>query len=221
MSHLKEYASVRESSINSLADRGDIVLVPTPAKCAKDLPKGAQSYLTQIVSELSLGQPIEFDTAAIQRGHEMEPRAIAEFEWVKNKKVVSQGLQLHPKFEDVGASVDGLIGLDETVEVKCPTSQVRHMRCFVLDQVPEEHIPQIQWQLWVTGRQRCHFISYYPEFVYDTRFRLFTKIVERNEDYINTIIRPRAFDFIKVLRATKRRLQLPDFLNVFEEEYTA
>jgi len=56
---------------------------------------------------------------SIQWGKENEKQGILEFEQITNQKVTPTGLWLH-KTGIIGASPDGLVGLDSIIEVKCP-----------------------------------------------------------------------------------------------------
>jgi len=86
---------------------------------------------------------------------------------------------LHDNVE-AGASPDGLIGEDGLLEIKCPLAHthVGYLREGVL---PPKYIPQVQGQLWVTGRQWCDFVSYHPE------LKIMIVRVERDDSYIFTL----------------------------------
>ena len=60
-----------------------------------------------------------------------------------------------------GASPDGLVGKNGQLEIKCP-STTTHLNTILMQEVPEEHIPQITWQLACTRREWCDFVSYDP-----------------------------------------------------------
>jgi len=144
--------------------------------------KTRQSYIDELIAERMTGKQQGFTgNAATEWGNEHESGAVSAFEEVTGKLVQLTGFIQHADLM-AGASPDGLVGDDATLEIKCPFNTARHLRCFI-DGVPDEHNPQIQFQLWITGRQRCHFVSYDPR-VLDDRLRLFTAIVERDEDYI-------------------------------------
>ena len=60
-----------------------------------------------------------------------------------------------------GASPDGLIGEDGLIEIKCPIAST--MCGYLLEnKLPTEYFPQIQGQLFITGRKWCDFVAYYP-----------------------------------------------------------
>src|SRR5690606_31337845 len=78
---------------------------------------------------------------------------------------------------DVGYSPDGIIGDDGLLEIKTKAYPL-HLDCLLKDEVPAEHMAQIQGGLWVSGRQWLDFVSYSPG------LPIFIKRVPRDESYI-------------------------------------
>lgn len=62
----------------------------------------------------------------------------------------------------IGCSPDGFIGLGGLVEIKCPATSREHIRTLLTREIPTQYLPQIQHQLWCTGRAWCDFVSYDP-----------------------------------------------------------
>jgi hypothetical protein len=60
---------------------------------------------------------------------------------------------------EIGLSPDGLVGLDGGIEIKSPRAKT-HLRTILADEVPGQHIAQIQAALLVTGRAWWDFVSY-------------------------------------------------------------
>lgn len=104
--------------------------------------------------------------AAMQWGIDNEPNAIAAYENITSRFVVGCGLIPHPTISMSGASPDGLIDDDGLIEVKCPNRDT-HTNTILTQQVPDEYMPQITWQLACTGRKWCDFVSYDPRFSED------------------------------------------------------
>jgi hypothetical protein len=165
--------------------------------------KARADYRLQCVVERLTGIPsASFSTRPMERGIELEPTARLAYEEMKGVLVEESDFVPHPTLEWCGVSVDGLVGEDGTIEIKCPNPET-HLRTILLRNealakvlgagvdtgdhslVPEEHLPQIQGGLWVTGRKWCDFISY------DSRFpehlRLYVQRVERNDAYIQVL----------------------------------
>jgi len=68
------------------------------------------------------------------------------------------------RFTWVGnCSPDGLIGDYSGVEIKCPAAET-HVKYLLKNEVPKEHISQIQGAMFVTGRKEWQFISYRRHF---------------------------------------------------------
>lgn len=79
-----------------------------------------EDVLREMVREY-FGAEREFKgNAATDHGERMEPTALAFYEANAKVKVDQVGLVKHDKYEWLGASPDGLIGLDGGLEIKCP-----------------------------------------------------------------------------------------------------
>lgn len=143
--------------------------------------KTRQSYIDELVSERLTGRSESFSNAATDWGQEQEYHAVSAYEESSGEVIQVVGFMQHDTLM-AGASPDGLIGDDMTVEVKCPFNSTRHLRCFI-EGMPDEHMPQVQFQLWITGRKACRFISYDPRII-NEKLRLFTTVVPRNDEYI-------------------------------------
>lgn len=141
-----------------------------------------QKYIDELISERMTGMSQGFKgNEATEWGNMQESYAVSAFEEHDGRLVQMVGFVSHPELM-AGASPDGLVGDDETMEIKCPFNTARHLRCFI-DGMPSEHMPQVQFQLWITGRKACNFVSFDPR-VLDERLRLFVTKVERDDEYI-------------------------------------
>jgi putative phage-type endonuclease len=79
-----------------------------------------EDVLREMVRE-HFGAEKEFKgNAATNHGERMEPIALAFYEAHAKVKVDQVGLVKHDKYDWLGASPDGLIGLDGGLEIKCP-----------------------------------------------------------------------------------------------------
>ncbi len=97
----------------------------------------------------------------MQRGTDLEPDAIAEYELVTDAMVVSVGFIQHPELP-VGCSLDGQVNdYEGIVEVKCPKTAT-HIGYLRSGKVPSAYMPQITHNLFVSGAKWCDFISYDP-----------------------------------------------------------
>lgn len=82
-------------------------------------------------------------------GSEFEPMARSAYEVETGNMVIETGFWVHPTFDWLGASPDGLIGTDGLLEIKCPTA--------CPESVPLPHRVQMLVQLIVTGRKWCDY----------------------------------------------------------------
>lgn len=140
-----------------------------------------RNYRARLVVERLTGNPVEtFSNAAMQRGTELEPMARLAYEDKTGNLVIESGFW---KGGWLGASPDGLINDDGLLEIKCP-SLATHLE-YLKSGFPSTYQPQVQMQLWVTGRKWCDFVSYAPE--YPEHLQLFIVRVNRDEEYIKNL----------------------------------
>jgi putative phage-type endonuclease len=145
------------------------------------------NYAAQLVCERLTGVAAEsFVSAAMQWGSEKEPEAQRLYAFEHDIEVVKVGFLGHPRIAMSGASPDGLIGNEGLIEVKCPITAT-HIDTLLGQGIPGRYLTQMQWQLAVSGRQWCDFISYDPRLPAD--LRLFTRRVRRDEALIAALER--------------------------------
>lgn len=82
--------------------------------------QSADDVLRDMVRE-HFGAEKEFTgNAATNHGEKMEPVALAFYEKHSGNKVEQTGIVFHEEYSWLGASPDGLIGIDGGLEIKCP-----------------------------------------------------------------------------------------------------
>lgn len=141
-----------------------------------------RKYRIQVVTERLTGRPSpSYQSAAMLWGTQTEPEARMAYEAERGVIVRETGFIKHPTLEWFGASPDGLIADDGMLELKCPESTT-HIEWMDGGKVPAEHVPQIQGQMAVTGRQWVDFASYDPRL--PEGLQLFIVRVPRDDDYI-------------------------------------
>ena len=102
-----------------------------------------------------------FESIDTERGKSLEDEAIFLYEVMTNTTVHPVGFIEHSPY--AGCSPDGLVGLDGMIEVKCPR-QTGHLKTVTTDFIKPEYIWQIQYNLYITGRKWCDYISYCKPF---------------------------------------------------------
>ncbi len=122
--------------------------------------KSRDKYLYQLAGEIIIGKPEEtYKNEAMQRGIELEAEARGLYEFITGNIVKKVGLCVEDR---CGASPDGLVGEDGSIEIKCPSLAV-HVSYLIEDKLPTDYFQQVQGQLFVTKRDWVDFISYFPE----------------------------------------------------------
>jgi putative phage-type endonuclease len=140
------------------------------------------NYMSQLIVERLTGRSVEsFSSSAMQWGTDTEPLARAAYETFKDVLVDEEGFVQHPTIEMAGASPDGLIGDDGLVEIKCPNTAT-HIETLIAKKADARYINQMQWQMAVTGRKWCDFVSFDPRMPED--LQLFVTRVERDDKKI-------------------------------------
>lgn len=114
-------------------------------------------------------------------GKELEPFAIQAYEVETGNVIIPSGFVLHPTIAYCGGSPDGLIGKVGGIEVKCPKDRRVHMQTW-RNGMPEDHIPQVQGNIWISDLEWLDFISYDPRA--PAKFRLYIQRIWRDEKYI-------------------------------------
>lgn len=143
-----------------------------------------RNYRAQLVAERMTGKPAEsFSNAAMEWGTAQEPYARMQYEALRGALVEETGFIHHQTIEFCGASPDGLVGADGLVEFKCPNTAT-HIET-VLSGMSPDHMPQVQGQLWITGRQWCDFVSFDPRM--PENLQVFIHRVERDDAYIKAL----------------------------------
>ena len=143
--------------------------------------KGYQGLISRIVEERITGKPTESKWEGNQfteRGHLLEPDARFDYELRSGVKVDIIGVIEIDEW--VLCSPDGLIGENGLYQAKCPifNTQREYLKT---KQVPGNYLKQMQFELWVSGREYNVFNSYHPSLL------AVDVIVERDEKMIAEI----------------------------------
>lgn len=142
-----------------------------------------KNYRTELVLERLTGQVAEsYQSKEMQNGIETEPLARLQYELRTGNKVKECGF-FHHETLMAGASPDGLVD-EGLLEIKCRNS-ANHIATLRKGLMPENYLPQIQMQLWITGRKWCDFVSFDPRL--PEHAQLFIQRILRDDTYISSL----------------------------------
>ena len=144
-----------------------------------------KNYRTELLVQRLTGQPGEsFTNAAMEWGTATEPLARIAYEAEMGVFVDQVAFIDHPSIVQFGCSPDGLVDKDGLIEIKCGNTAT-HIDWMLDGKPPAKHIPQMQCQMAVTGRQWCDFVSFDPRLPDD--LQLFVVRLERDQEYIEAM----------------------------------
>lgn len=143
------------------------------------------NYMAELICERLTGVPTEgFQSAAMLRGIDLEPAALAAYCFDTDLSVDLVGFIPHPEIPDAGCSPDGLVGKDGLVEVKVPNAAT-HIETLLTETVDLRYVRQMAFQMACTGRQWCDFVSYDPRM--PAGMQMWVKRYERDDTAIKAI----------------------------------
>jgi putative phage-type endonuclease len=124
---------------------------------------------------------------AVAHGQVMEDTARIFLEKTQGYTVEETGLVVHPKYDFLAASPDGLVGLDGCVEIKCPYPQYTKQPYSVFDPAKSVYLWQVYMQMEVLDADWCDFICYLAN--NETSEPQFTiERVERKQDFLTELV---------------------------------
>jgi predicted phage-related endonuclease len=153
----------------------DKILTPATRKASTQ----AHGYMRTLLAEWLTGENSDAGSSGfMDRGTQLEPLARSWYAYERGVTVQKVGLVLRDD-RMTGASPDGLVDEDGTLEIKCPAAST-HVG-YLLDGLPSSYFAQIQGALWLTGRKWCDLLSFHPD---PDRIPPVVKRFERDEEYI-------------------------------------
>lgn len=120
-----------------------------------------QTYLAKKLAEKWIGRPLpedDFNSVPTEFGSILEQFARPYFEMITGTPVSTCGF-ITTDDDLCGCSPDGIVNGNEGVEIKCPGHK-KHTKNLLGGELPEDHIIQVQFSLFVTGWDVWHFMSY-------------------------------------------------------------
>lgn len=146
--------------------------------------KARSDYIGELVTELLTGQANSPHAPSMTWGVDVEPAAKAAYEAKYGVILEEPDFVIHPDIPYIGVSPDGLVNKDGGTEFKCPYNSKVHIDT-VINGMPDEHIPQVQGNIWVNDRKWWDFCSFDPRM--PKHLRLYVQRVYRDDDYIKDL----------------------------------
>lgn len=158
-------------------------IVDVIAMTKKGPSEKRETYMMELLAERLTGMAADhFTSKAMEWGTEMEAQAADAYAFFFNADVMPAPFVLHPSIPFSGASPDRYVNDDGLVEFKCLISR-KHAALLLAGEIPEEHLPQMHWQMACTGRSWCDFGGFDPRM--PERLKLFTKRLDRDAEVIS------------------------------------
>ena len=136
------------------------------ATIAKGEAAGRRKLRTRLTLERLTQQSQEdsYINAAMQWGIDHEAEAFGVYEAMTGDLVTGTGFVQHATLM-AGCSLDGHLGdFNTLLSIKCPESATHLGYLKGAGQFPTEHVGQMLHELWITGAETYHFLSYDPRF---------------------------------------------------------
>ena len=140
-----------------------------------------KKMILEKATEHILGKPCNKDhyiNADMLRGIEQESIARKLYMQETFNEVKEVGFIERDEYS--GVSPDGLVGEQGIIEIKCPKDTV-FVEQSITEKIKPEYYTQIQYALYITGRQWCDYVAY------NENFPLLIRRYERDEEYIEKI----------------------------------
>lgn len=141
-------------------------------------------YLHRLAGEVITERPAEetFKSRAMERGKEMEPEAIADYERRKGVEIRRVGLGINfAGLHRCGASPDGLVGFDGGLETKTMRADLMIGLLEKGVRLLPQHRAQVQGNIHVFERDHWDFKIFWP------RLPDYTVRVYRDDQYIKEL----------------------------------
>jgi exodeoxyribonuclease (lambda-induced) len=131
------------------------------AACSKGAMR--DTLLKRLASEAAWGaRDDSYQSAAMARGTELEPQARANFELETGLYVAEVGLATNSDLPGLGASLDGLIGKFDGIEIKCPMASTM-VDYHKAGKLPAAYKEQVYGQMLVCELELVHFFAWHPQ----------------------------------------------------------
>jgi len=151
-----------------------------------------ETYMLELIAEVLTGKSKSVSGAALDWGNNNEEASRHAF----NEQYGDFTEEIPFIYSDnmrCGYSPDGLLGTNSAIEIKCPYNTENHLRTVLSQEVKPEYITQMQYGLWITERESCHFVTHDPRILskyktYSIEFLRDEELMKRFNDEIPKFI---------------------------------
>lgn len=158
------------------------------------------TLLHKLVAERITQEKTEsFQNAAMLRGQELEPQALASYEMTRDVTVTEVGIVLLD--DDIAASPDGLVDEKGGLEIKCPLGNTM-VGYLLAGKLPAKYKAQVQGQMWVADLEWTDFYAWHPEMKH-----LIVR-VERDDDYLKETLVPGINQFVEDMKTIVEQVKI-------------
>lgn len=119
------------------------------------------SYLSELVAQIATREAVELSAPALSWGKDHEEQARATYEFETGKPVNELPFIFKDESMRVGISPDGFND-DNALEIKCPYTSKVFIDFVCLGDIKKEYMAQVQFSMWVTGRDSWDFAKFDP-----------------------------------------------------------
>lgn len=167
--------------------------------------EGRKLYMRKLAAERLTGiTQVSYSNDNMAAGQDLEPSAREYYELLHDCTVKEVGFIKRDEW--TGTSPDGLIGEDGLIEIKCVIPST-HIATILKGKMQTCYNPQVQGQLWVTGRKWCDWISYCPDI---TKRPYYSVRVLQDEEYIKELA-VKVTMFVEDLKRMIEKLTVSEF----------
>ena len=139
----------------------------TSTRLKKLMSKDNMSLVDELIAEEETGLSDDdgFVSEDMQRGIDLEPLAIKEYESMTGNTVTQYGILQSEELPILCQSPDGYVGTDGAIEVKCPRTKT-HVKYIRQGKIPNDYKEQVWCYFMVNPNLKwLDFISYDPRLV--------------------------------------------------------
>lgn len=121
--------------------------------------KTRHEYMLQLVMDLEGIQDFRDSAIWFEKGRQYEAHARGWYNW-EREQVTETGFVLHDEYNWLGASPDGLVGQDGSIEIKYRTYLHTYQDANT-KAIPRLYEYQMQAVMWICNRNWCDYVNYW------------------------------------------------------------